>query len=184
MSEAMNIARPYAKAAFSFANEAGDIALWSAALQTLSIAVADLKMQSALSNPAVSWQEAADLLCDTWRAVVKNGTETSGQSIDNFVRLLAENKRLFTLPAIAQLFQADVAKSEGYIELTVTSAFALTEQQRQQVERKMAQRLNSDVKIVYQEDANLIGGVVVRSEDWVLDDSIRGKLERLQSALI
>ena len=178
-----SIARPYAKAAFETAKESGQLATWSAALRALSVAVEDKAMASVLANPLVRSEQSVELLLSVLDKVGGTASSNSDKHLENFIRILGENKRLSLIPEIADLFEADVAKDEGYLKLTVTSAFPLDDSQQDQVKQKLRTQLDTDVKITYDTDAAIIGGIVVRSDQWVLDDSVRGRLTRLQSVL-
>lgn len=173
----MNIqstARPYSKAAFETAKAANQLPEWSRALKQLSLAVSDSKMQSVLKNPNYTPKQLSELL----------STSTDLLPIQNFIKLLAEKKRLALLPSISELFEADVAKEAGYISLTVTSAFVMDDAQRNDTKIKLSKQLNSKCEIEFKVDEKLIGGMLVRSGSWVMDGTIKGTLERLRSALV
>jgi len=178
-----SIARPYAKAAFEYANKAGELSPWSIALRALSQAVQESTMATALANPFFPAEHSVSLLLDVLSAALDKNAVKTLQAIKNFLRLLAEYKRLCILPEILTLFEADVARDQGYLQLSVTSAYPLDDDQQAKVEARLADQLKSAVKITYQKDPEIIGGIIVRSSEWVLDDSVQGRLARLQSAL-
>ena len=178
-----NIARPYAKAAFTFAKQTNHVPHWSAALRVLSMAVQNSAIVALLKNPSVTGAQAVALLSGVLCDSISHGVSKLDQGLENFLQLLAEYKRLSVLPDIATLFEADVAKDQGYLQLTVTSAFPLSDVQQTKIAAQLKTTLASDVTIRYENDSTIIGGIVVRSGHWVLDDSVRGRLARLQSAL-
>lgn len=179
----ISIARPYAKAAFEFAKSKNDLQNWSLLLHTLSVAIETPLVFSALSDPFVPSEKMVDLLLDIVREAGVANSAASSQGIENFLNLLAEYKRLSILPEIAMLFEEDVAKDQGYLQLSVTSAFPLNADQQAKIEARMKAQLASDVRVSYEDDPAIIGGIIVRSGHWVLDDSVRGRLARMQSAL-
>jgi len=174
MTSNVTLSRPYAKAAFSIAKSENKLPLWTEALKKLSLAVGDKKMASVFKNPNVSKKQLCELL----------SVFASQQSIVNFIRLLADKKRLNLLPTIFEVFEEDCAKESGYIALVVSSAFSMDDQQRENVTETLSKQLNSAVKIDFNVDENLMGGLLIRSGNWVLDDTIKGKLARLRSVLI
>lgn len=184
MTSAASIARPYANAAFLSAKESHQLPLWSQVLKNCSLAVQDSQMSTLLKNPAVTKKQLADLLIDFFHKVSGNGSTNGYLLIDNFIRVLAEKKRLVLLPNISDLFEEDLAKESGYLSLTVTSAYAMDDQQKKSVKEKLTKQLNSALVIQFQVDETVVGGLLVRSGNWVLDGTIKGQLERLKSALI
>lgn len=109
--------------------------------------------------------------------------EELDQAARNFVSVLAENKRLELLPEIAVLFEQYKAEQEQSVDVEVTSAFALNADQQDQLAKALSARLRREVRMQTREDASLIGGIVVRAGDLVIDGSVRGKLAQLAEAL-
>ncbi|OGT42598.1 MAG: ATP synthase F1 subunit delta [Gammaproteobacteria bacterium RIFCSPHIGHO2_12_FULL_40_19] len=184
MTNTLTIARPYAKAAFSAAKSANQLPLWSSALKQLSMAVNDSQMKSALLNPAFTEKLLGELLISFLHKASGNGSENGFAPIENFIHTLAEKKRLALFPALSELFEESLAKEAGYLSLVVTSAFSMDENQKIQTKEKLSKQLKSDLVIDYRVDASLIGGLLVRSGNWVMDGTIKGALDRLRSALI
>lgn len=174
MTNAQSTARPYATAAFEAAKSANQLSMWSLALKQLSLAVQDKKMKSVLKNPKVTQSQLVELL----------NFFNDFKSIENFLKLLAEKKRINLLPAISELFENDVAKESGYISLIVTSAFAMSDEQKNNTKEKLSKQLNSKLEIDFKVDEKLMGGLLVRSGNWVMDGTVKGNLSRLRSVLV
>lgn len=172
MADKSTIARPYAKAAFEEAREHGRLGPWSAALRTCAAVVADSRVGELLGNPRVTAQELANLVI-----------EIAGPSLDeqgrNFVRTLADNRRLARLPEISTRFDELKSEAEGVIDVTVTSAAPLDEALRAKLAAALERRLRRSVRLQCATDPALIGGAVLRAGDLVIDGSLRGKLERI-----
>lgn len=179
-----NIARPYAKAAFSIAMAAHQLSFWTTVLRQLALAVQDEKMKTLLGNPCVTSDELSEMMCGFLHQICGNGSANGEEKITNFVKLLIEKKRLSILPMIADLFQALVAAHEGYMQVTVTSAFALDDHKKQSVQQMLETQLNSKVVAEFDVNSDLIGGFLVRAGNKVLDGSVQGKLARLKSVLV
>lgn len=178
-----NIARPYAKAAFSVAAAEEHFPLWSQALQHQAMIVRDPTVQAALKNPIVTQTQKAALLIDLLHVISGNGVARDYAQVENFLRLLTEQRRLLLLPEISDLFQQLVAEAEGYLQLTIVSAYLMSDVQQTRVKQRLEQQFSTQVFAEFLVDRALIGGLVIRSKQWVLDDSITGKLERLKSVL-
>jgi F-type H+-transporting ATPase subunit delta len=104
-------------------------------------------------------------------------------SVRNFLSLVAANKRLMALPAIAELYETLKAQAENTADVTVTSAFALSDDQEDNLAKQLAAKLGARINIRTEVDTALIGGVIIRTGDLVIDASVRGKLAKLSATL-
>ena len=102
----------------------------------------------------------------------------------NFLKLLLENDRAAVLPEIAEHYETLKAKIENVVDVTVTAATALDNQQQETISKALRERLGRDVKLETAIDENLIGGAVIRAGDVVIDGSLRARLDGLANALI
>jgi len=102
----------------------------------------------------------------------------------NFIRLLSENNRIALLPDIHAIYEQLRAEAEGEIEATVTSAFALTDAQRDNIIAALSKRLDRKVRIVNEIDTDLIGGAIIRAGDLVIDGSLKGRVENMERLVV
>lgn len=176
MAELTTLARPYAKAAFEFAQSHQELTEWSAMLGLASSVSVDETIQQLLRVPRITGAEKADTF-----------VEVCGDKLDakvqNFIHLLAENDRLLLLPEITELFELYKAEQEKSVDVEVTSAFALNNEQKDKLAKVLSARLSREVRLHATEDSSLIGGVVIRAGDLVIDGSVRGKIAKLAEAL-
>ena len=175
-AELTTIARPYARAAFTTAVQADQLASWSLMLGLLSAVTSDKKIQGILDNPELSQAGRAQLLVDLC------GTQIDERG-KNFVGLLAEYKRIPLLPEIHRLFELLKANHEKTVEVEVISAFDISEADEKKLTDTLMAKLKRDIKITSKVDRSLIGGLIVKTEDSVIDNSISGKLEKLAQAM-
>ncbi|HEY6517584.1 MAG TPA: F0F1 ATP synthase subunit delta [Steroidobacteraceae bacterium] len=172
MADKSTIARPYAKAAFEEARDRKRLGPWSEALRNEAAVVSDSRVAALLGNPRVTPEELAGLVI-----------ETTGSQLDeegrNFVRILADNRRLSLLPEISALFDGLKSEAEGVVDVTVTSAAPLDDSQLAKLAAALERRLGRSVRLQCATDAALIGGAVLRAGDLVIDGSLRGRLERI-----
>ena len=177
MAEVSTIARPYALAAFKQAEQEEALAEWSEMISLLARVVSDRQMKSILASPKVKREQLADLII-----------EICGDSLSrtggNFVRVLAEKSRLSYLPEVEKIFEEERAESEGRSRVDIRSAFELDDAQKSQITSIMSARLGTDVTLSVQVDDSLIGGVVIRAGDLVIDASLRGRMNRLANSLL
>jgi F-type H+-transporting ATPase subunit delta len=175
-AERATIARPYAKAAFEYAQGAGAFAEWSRALQLCAQIVADPRVAALVKNPAFTPAQIADFVI----GVAGAGLDPHMQ---NYVRTLVENHRLLLLPEIAAHYEMLRAEVENTIDVEVVSAVKLDGAQAQKLEQALHTRLKRRVKMRNSVDASLLGGAVIRAGDLLIDGSLRGRLERLRTEL-
>lgn len=174
MAEKVTIARPYARAAFEYAQEQNALGRWSDTLATASLVVTDERVSKLLSNPRVTPDQLVGLIAD----IAGDGLDERGR---NFLNTLAQNRRLDLLPQIAAIYEVLRAEVENVADVQVTSAIPLDDAQRQRLTTALKKRLRREVRLHCDTDASLIGGAVVQSGDLVIDGSLRARLERLAS---
>lgn len=177
MAEITTVARPYARAAFEYANaKKGGLKRWSEMLELIATLASDASMSAYLSNPEYSAEQKAGVLTDICgEKLTKAGS--------NFVQLLAEKNRLLLLPEIASLFEELRAEAEKTLEAEMVSAFPVDNAQREQIARALSARLQRDVVLNCTVDETLLGGAIIRAGDLVIDGSAQGKLAQLATAL-
>jgi F-type H+-transporting ATPase subunit delta len=176
MIEANTLARPYAKAAFAYAEEHKSIAQWAEALAELATVVKVPEMASLLRNPKLSCEQLIEIVT----ACVKDPTP----ELKNFVHALAYNQRLVLLPTIAELFEQYKAEIERTITVHITSAFPLSDAQSAQFGQVLGKSLERQVFVKSDTDEKLIGGAIIRAGDQVIDGSVRGRLVQLADSLM
>lgn len=176
MAEPSTVARPYAEAAFRLADASGTLAKWSEALSSLAQVAGDARVRVAIGDPNLSHGKIAGLIISILAG------KLSGE-VENFVRILAENKRLELLAEIQVQFEALKDEREGVVEAEVFSAFELTEAQLADLAQRLEKKTGRKVRTAVQVDKNLIGGIKVLIGDKVIDGSVRGQLGALENAL-
>ncbi len=176
MAEFTTAARPYAKAAFELAQATDRFEPWSDMLSFMAAVAHDPTMRAVLDSPSLTKQQAADLFI----SVCKEQLDLQGE---NFIKLLAENRRLTILPEIAALFAFYRSEAEGKIDAEVVSAQEITEKQLTTITAALGKRLGREVIVTARTDPALLGGAVIRAGDLVIDGSIRGKLNKLATAV-
>jgi len=174
--ESITIARPYAEAVFAAAKQSGRLPQWSDALAFLSLVMTDAAMQDVVGNPKVGKQRLTALLLDI-----------AGERLDaeaqNLVRLLVDNDRIQLLPQIAAHFEQRKHEAQGMLDVSVVSAFPVTDEQKNSLAKALQAKLGREITITTSEDPSLIGGVRIRAGDLVIDGSVQGQLTKLANEL-
>jgi F-type H+-transporting ATPase subunit delta len=176
VAERATIARPYAKAAFEYARAANAFPRWSESLAVAAAMVADPRVRSIAKSPLVTAEQLVEFI-----------TEVEGPKPDphfqNFVRLLAQNRRVLLLPEIAAHYEELRAEAENTVDVEVVSAVALNDAQAEKLKAAVSARLKRQVRMQNSVDPTLLGGAVVRAGDLVIDGSLKGRLQRLATEL-
>lgn len=174
--ELTTIARPYARAAFEYALAQHALPKWEGMLLSAATLVAQDKIKLLLCSPDISSKQLVELFSDIL-AKILDPEKT------NFIRLLAENKRLSVFPEIAALFTSYREDYEKVMDVKVISAIELNKSYQEKLVNKLTHRLQRRVSLQCEVDPSLLGGAIVRAGDMVIDGSVRGKLNRLLESL-
>ena len=101
----------------------------------------------------------------------------------NTLRLMAQKRRLFILPALLRALRAKIAADKGEVTADVVSAKALTKTQADKLAKVLAASVGRDVKLNATVDESLIGGLVVKLGSTMIDTSVKAKLNALQNTM-
>ena len=174
MSQALTLARPYARAAFALAQEGGRLPQWSQMIGFSAAASAVPQASAALHHPLAKAEALVDLLLPPG---------DSDPTYRRFLVELAGNRRLSLLPEITGQFDELRFEAERVVKAKVTSAVALPASELDTIKAALAKRFGREVEVEASVDESLIGGAVIDAGDVVIDGSLKGKLGRLQAAL-
>jgi len=176
-AELTTIARPYARAAFSFALDHDQgLTRWSTMLALLAGALAEDVVREKLDDPKLTTEAGAEVLSTLLASELDENAR-------NFISVLAEYGRIELLPNISELFELLKAEHEKTVNVQVTSAYEVSSEETQKLSNALHTKLQRDVSLTTLVDESLLGGVVIKAEDSVIDGSVRGKLRKLSQAL-
>lgn len=176
MAEISTLARPYAKAAFQVALQDSSLDAWSKMLSMSAAITINEKVGALLTDPSLSSEQLAAIFIE----LCADELNDKGK---NFVNLLAENKRLVLLSAISEQFDALKANQEKTLNVEVTSAYELSSETLDKLADSLKTRLQRDIILNTNVDQSLLGGAVIRTDDTVIDSSVRGKLVKLAESM-
>ena len=176
MSSLTTLARPYAKAAFSLAQDAGALEAWQSMLQLASQIAGEEQVAGVLENPLVSPAQAVGLI-----------TAAAGEGFDEqfrvFLDVLGVNRRLPLLAEIAALYTRLKQEAESLLRVRVVAARALEPDQAKRLTEALARRFECAIELESEIDPAVLGGAVIYAGDQVIDGSLRGRLKKLGKAL-
>lgn len=169
-------AKRYARAVFELARDGGDVEAWRGRLASVSEVFAIPEMHALLANRALPAEQRARLL-----------TEVAGDALDgeaqNLARLLLENGRVAEAAGVLEEFDRLADAAEGRVRATAVTAVELDEAERRRLERDLAERFAGKVRLETQVDPEILGGLVLRVGDHLVDASVRTRLQQLRRRL-
>ena len=170
------VGRRYAEAVFDLASSEGTQEIWQSALEVLASSAGDSESRAYFENPAVSDQDKIDALT----RILPDG---AGDEARNLARLLIRRNRFDALPSILEAYEELSLQARGIAVADVTTAVELSESERQQVSEQLARIFGSEVEVRARVDEGIIGGLVARIGDQLIDGSVRTQLRELRSSL-
>ena len=176
MAELSTLARPYARAAFEYAAQAGELQSWSDSLSTAGTVAQQPSVVKLLSSPSFTAQQQATALIE----ICGDALDERGQ---NFLTVLSENHRLQLLPEISLQFDILKANREKAVDVELVAAHELDAELQQKLSDALSAKLERKVNMQVSLDKSLLGGAVIRAGDTVIDGSIRGRLAKLAESL-
>jgi F-type H+-transporting ATPase subunit delta len=174
-----SVARRYARALFGIGVDAGRFeALGDELNEMAALWTGSDELRQALENPVFRPQEKRAVL----ESILPRIAPTP--EVQRFVLLLLDRRRIMLLPAIARAYRDMTDVHVGRVRADVTSAEELAPATLDRVRRSLEQRTGKKVLVTPRVDPTLIGGVVARVGDLVLDGSVRTQLEDLRARLV
>ena len=166
--------RRYAEAAFQLATRDDSIDSWRRELEQAA-AVTDGQLMDVLANPALPLDERLD--------AANRVMADLSQSVRNLVFLLVRRGRIEQLPRVVTEFIRLDERRQEITHATATSAAPLTDVERKALTSRLEQMTGGRIALETDIDTSLLGGLVVRVGDRLIDGSVRGRLERLRNQL-
>jgi len=176
MAELSTLARPYAEAAFKRAKQTNSVAEWFDVLQFLSTVAQDQDLLAIVGNPGIGKDKIAKLVLDICQ-------DNTHEEAKNLVKLLILNGKFVLLPKIFALYEEYKADDEGYVNVELYSAFPLTKAEQNKYGAMLEKQLHKKVNAVVTVDKSLLGGILAKAGDKVIDGSIRGQIHQLAKRL-
>jgi F-type H+-transporting ATPase subunit delta len=167
------LARVYGRALFEVASEHGKLDELREQLgQFVDALEGHRQLRLFFFSPYFSSQEK--------QAALGRVLEGAEESFLNFLRLLIENHRLPVIARVREEYERLWARENGVLPVEVTSAIALDEGTTESLGRSIGERTGRKVKLAARVDPDILGGIVVRVGNSILDASIRNRLEQLR----
>jgi F-type H+-transporting ATPase subunit delta len=177
MAELSTIARPYADALFETARGSGQgLDKWLALVEELAALMKHPQVAEVVADPKLADNQVVDLLAGLVR-------QPLSAEATNFLRLMVTNQRLEVLPEVAVQFRQLKNQAEGVADCLIETAFPLADGQVGDLLAALSKRFGTKLRPTVQVNPALIGGVRIAVGDQVLDNSVRARLNQMQTAL-
>jgi F-type H+-transporting ATPase subunit delta len=169
--------RRYAEAAFEIATRDGTVEQWRSELDMAAAVVAEPKVGHALANPSTPLEERTATAETTFSTIVS-------RPVLNLIELMLRRGRIEQLPHLADEFRRLDNLRQGITLATATSASPLGPDEIRALTERMEQFTGGRIELDVTVDPSLLGGLVVRVGDRLIDGSVRSRLERLRNQLV
>ncbi|TMD52902.1 MAG: F0F1 ATP synthase subunit delta [Chloroflexi bacterium] len=169
-------ARRYARAVFELATEEGDVDGWVERLATLRDVLTTPDARMVLANPAIAArrrQEAAAALVE----------DRVGPRGANLARLLVGAGRLDQIEGVIEEYERLADEAAGRVQATAVTAVPLEERDAERLRTELTRRMGRDVRLATSVDPAIVGGLVLRVGDHVIDSSVATRLRQLRRQL-
>jgi F-type H+-transporting ATPase subunit delta len=167
-------ARRYAQAAFDIAREQGTVSQWRSDVDDVATVLAESGLAPLLADDRLPLDRRLGLLDRT--------LDVSPLAM-NFARLLVSKGRSSDARAVATAFNRIADAAEGIEQATITTAVPLEPAKVADIEQQLGQRLGKTIQATADVDPSIIGGLVIRVGDRLIDGSVRTKLRNLRREL-
>lgn len=165
----------YAQAVFGLAQESGRFDQWRDELARLNELVSDPKASAYLDSPDIPEAKKLDLL----DAVLANGQ----QETRNLARILLQRNRINIIPDIYQVYQEEMLAARGIAIADVTTAEPLDAEAQAVVRARLKALIGKEIELRMKTDPAIIGGIVARVGDQLIDGSVVNQLRRLRNRM-
>ncbi len=172
---ASSAAKRYVQALTDIAQEQNSFDAWQRDLDTLAAIASDDEVLAFLENPGVPDEQKL--------ATVETVMRDAQPEARTLLRMMIDRRRLRLLPDIASLFREKALAHKGIVMVDVTTADALDDAGEQLVRERLKGIVGKDVELRLHTDANIIGGIVARIGDQVIDGSVLNQLRRLRASM-
>ena len=176
MSSLTTLSRPYAKAAFELARGDDGLASWDGMLSAAAVIVAEERMAGWLQSPHSKAGKAVEII-----------VEAMGGEVDprfqGYLGVLADNGRLSVCGEISRMYGQLRAVAEKRLQVRIVSAVALQDSEAERIKSALARRFDREITLNNEVDPEVLGGAIIYAGDQVIDGSLLGRLNRLETSL-
>tara|TARA_Y100000817_G_scaffold76850_1_gene59144 strand:+ start:465 stop:998 length:534 start_codon:yes stop_codon:yes gene_type:complete len=176
MTDVITFSRPYAEAAYKVAVDENTIDMWLEDMNILGLAVNDSRVKALLASPKVSKLEKTKFLISL--------TNNKNVLLESFLGVLIDNKKIYFVDSIFDLFQEMVLSNNNITIATIDTAFTLTDEQKKSLKKFLEKKHNKKIQIEEKIDKSLLAGVRISVDNKVTDYSVRYRLNLMREQIL
>ena len=172
------VARAYARSLLDLATEQNKAdAIAKELEELLKIVESDARLENFFSNPAIGEMDRAKVLEKAFRGRIAD-------LLLNTLQVMNRKNRLNLLRQVSEGYAELLQEQQGIIEVDLYVAERLTPDQMEEARKKVSAALGREAVVHQYVDASLIGGLLIRVEDRLLDASVRAQLRAVRRQLL
>lgn len=169
-----------------YANALADLAVQEKSIEKVeadmsalaSLLASDAALLAMVRSPRLTHEQKNALVTEMAKSLKLTKLTT------NFLNVLVKNRRLNALDGVAKAFAQEVKKRRGIVDVRVETAVALSAKQSKDLAKQVADSLKHDITLQEVVNPEIMGGMILTIGSYMIDDSVRRKLERLGAVLI
>lgn len=135
------------------------------------------ELKNVINNPSISAEEKQIVISKLFQNRVM-------PIVYNFLFALNLKKRMNLISEIADEFEKELEELKNIVRVDITSAIDLSDERKNDIRNRIAEKLQKDVKVSWGVDADIIAGLIFNINDTVVDNSIKNKLDKLTEKII
>ena len=178
--EFITVAKPYANAIFEIAEQNKSHSDWRDVLDAGAHLANDEDLQGFIASPSVTSGNKAVAVRALFKSILAR--ELSAEELA-FINLVLSNARLGALPTILSLFDKSTDLIGSAKVFQVTSAYKLSAKAKKKIVSDLSDKYKTSVSIDTEVDGNLVGGLIIKDGDKVIDLSIQARVDGLNLCL-
>ena len=149
-----------------------ELAAWDALVRS------NAQLLEVLRHPAISYEQRLGVLEELIRRARPRPTTA------NFLKVLLQNGRFAELGEVSTQFAQELDRRSGIVTAQVTTARPLSADAQEALRAKLGQLTGSHVRLQFEVDDELIGGIVTRIGSTLYDGSVRGRLQQMKQKMV
>ena len=168
--------RRYAQAVFEIARDEGRFSEWLSDLRVISAALEDTKLSTFLSNPKARFSQKKEVLRETFQDVSPKAL--------NLLYLLTSRNQTELLRKIVTLYERMLDEHCGRERAQIITALPLNEVEQKEIIQRLSELREKEVRAEFKIDPQVLGGMVIRVGDKLIDGSVKEKFLRLRKEIV
>ena len=175
MTDSVTYARPYAEAAHKIAKETKSTKTWLENLTILSSTIKDAQVKAILASPSVGDNQKISFL--------EEMISKKSEDFTKFLEILLDNKKIYFVDSIADLFQEMVLADDEISIATVETAYLLSDEQKDKLTKKLQKQHSKKILIEELVNKSLIAGIKIHVNNQVIDHSIKFRINAMREQI-